>query len=128
MPRSVKEWIGKTDDAMPPPGVRLRIFRAHDKRCHITGKQIRAGDKWDLDHIKPLRDGGENVESNLAPALRLAHQAKTAAEAKQRARVDRSAKRFAGIKKPSTFQGARNHKWKKKMDGTVIDRETGLPV
>lgn len=128
MPRSTPEWIGKTDDAMPPPSVRLRIFRAHDKRCHITCKLIRPGDEWDLDHIKALRDGGENRESNLAPALRIAHRAKTAAEAKQRARVDRSAKRFAGIKKPSTFQGARTHHLKKKIDGTVIDRRTGEPV
>lgn len=128
MPRTTKEWVGKTDDAMPPLSVRLRIFRAHDKRCHITGKQIRPGDEWDLDHIQALRDGGANTEHNLAPALRIAHRAKTAAEAKDRARVDRSAKRYAGIKKPSTFQGARNHHLKKKIDGTVVDRRTGEPV
>ena len=28
MPRKVNEWIGKTDDTMPPPSVRLRILNS----------------------------------------------------------------------------------------------------
>ncbi|WLT07795.1 HNH endonuclease signature motif containing protein [Bartonella apihabitans] len=65
MPRKVKEWIGKTDDTMPPPSVRLRIFERDGGRCRLTGKKILAGDKWDLDHIIPLADGGENREAIL---------------------------------------------------------------
>lgn len=38
MPRKVNEWIGKTDDTMPPPSVRLRIFEQHGGRCRLTGK------------------------------------------------------------------------------------------
>ncbi len=43
MPRKVKEWIGKTDDTMPPPSVRLRIFEKHGGRCRLTDKKILAG-------------------------------------------------------------------------------------
>ena len=45
-------------DDLPPPSVRLRIFEQHGGRCRLTGKKILAGDKWDLDHIIPLADGG----------------------------------------------------------------------
>ena len=97
MPRKVKEWIGKTDDTMPPPSVRLRIFEKHGGRCRLTDKKILAGDKWDLDHIVPLADGGENRESNLAPVLHYAHQQKTVEENKARAKAKRNAIKHFGF-------------------------------
>ncbi|RWF41621.1 MAG: HNH endonuclease, partial [Mesorhizobium sp.] len=33
--RSVKEWIGKTPDSVPPATVRARIFLRADGICHI---------------------------------------------------------------------------------------------
>jgi len=123
MPRKVKEWIGKTDDTMPPPSVRLRIFEQHGGRCRLTGKKILAGDKWDLDHIVPLADGGENRESNLAPVLHFAHQQKTTKENKTRAKAKRNAIKHFGMtpKKPKS-------RFKRRMDGTVVFRDTGEPV
>jgi hypothetical protein len=38
-----------------------------------------AGDKWQLDHIVALINGGEHRESNLAPILDAEHKAKTKA-------------------------------------------------
>lgn len=99
MPRSVPEWIGKTDDSQPPPRVRLRVFERWDGKCHITGIKIRAGDLWECDHIKRLKDGGENRESNLAPALKWAHSQKTAAENAAQAKADRLRKKHLGIYK-----------------------------
>ncbi len=87
--RRVDEWIGKNDDAMPPPRVRLRIFDAHGGMCHISKRKIRAGELWDLDHVIALCNGGENRESNLAPALKDKHREKTADDVKQRAKDDR---------------------------------------
>ena len=87
--RSVDEWIGKTDNTMPPPRVRLRIFDAHQGMCHISQRKIRAGELWDLDHVIALCNGGENRESNLAPALKDKHREKTADDVKQRAKDDR---------------------------------------
>lgn len=93
MPRSVEEWIGKDDDAVPPRSVRARVFRAYEGRCYLTGRKIGAGETWDLEHIKPLsmaRPGEKlNRESNLAPALQAAHREKTAREATDRAKADR---------------------------------------
>lgn len=98
MTRSLPEWIGKTDDSMPPRRVRLRIFNRHEGICHISKRKIAAGERWQLDHIKALIDGGENVESNLAPALTAPHKDKTADEVKRKAKIDAQAKFNLGIK------------------------------
>lgn len=120
--RSVDEWIGATDDTPAPPRVRLRVFERHDGICHLSGRKIRPGEKWELEHIKALCNGGENRESNLAPALVAEHKTKTAADRRQKARTDRIRKRHLGIKKRSSFACSRDSKWKKKLDGSVVLR------
>ena len=98
--RSVPEWVGKTPDTKVPDHVRLRIFRDHNGICHISGRRIGPADVWELEHVVPLSAGGEHREGNLAPALADKHKEKTRAEAKERARGDRAAKRFLGITGP----------------------------
>lgn len=120
MARSVPEWIGKTDDSKPPPHVRLRIFEAHGGRCHITGRKIMAGDAWDLDHIKAIINGGENRESNMAPALRDKHREKTAKDVAEKAKVARIKAKHLGIHKPrSPLSSGR---YRKKVNGEVVAR------
>lgn len=87
--RSVEEWVGKNADQAVPARVRLRVFERHNGVCHISKRKIQAGEKWELEHIRPLSMGGENRESNMAPALVQAHREKTAAEAGPRAKADR---------------------------------------
>lgn len=103
--RTVPEWIGKTDDAIPPRTVRARVFREHDGRCYLTGRKIAAGEAWDLEHVRPLWEArpGEklNRESNLRPALKAPHREKTSEEATDRAKCDRiHAKHFGYYAKP----------------------------
>ena len=98
MSRSVPEWRGRTDDAMPPPHVRARIFDRAGGVCHISGAKIQVGDAWHLDHIKRLADGGENRESNLAPALVEPHKIKTAEETRRGRLADRQRRKHIGAK------------------------------
>jgi 5-methylcytosine-specific restriction enzyme A len=121
--RSVEEWIGKSDDAKVPPRVRLRIFNAHNGICHLSGRKIAAGEAWELEHVKALILGGEHRENNLAPALIEAHKRKTAMEMKVKAKIDRVAKKHLGIHKAKS--GLSHPHFKKRMDGTVVDRRTG---
>jgi len=95
--RSVPEWIGKTPDTPAPPRVRIRVFERHGGKCHISGIKILAGDEWDMEHIKPLHRGGENRESNLAPALRQAHREKTKLEMADKAKADRIRAKHLGV-------------------------------
>jgi len=100
--RAVKEWIGKNPDSKPPPTVRLRILRRGGSKCYLTGILIADGQTFDLEHIKPLEEGGENRESNLATVLRLPHELKTAAERKRQAKADRMAKKAHGLVESKT--------------------------
>jgi 5-methylcytosine-specific restriction protein A len=96
--RSVQEWVGKTADSVPPPTVRARIFDRDKGICHITGAKILPGDEWHLDHRKRLEDGGENRESNLAPALAAPHREKTAEETRRGKKADRQRRAHIGAK------------------------------
>jgi len=128
--RTVKEWRGKTDNSMPPPSVRLRIFKAHEGRCHLSGVKIRPGDKWDCDHLKALWDGGENRESNLAPALTKYHRVKSAEDQTVQATANRKQRKMLGIRdKSNSWQQTLNGRpIKQKIGGGVVYADTNEPV
>jgi 5-methylcytosine-specific restriction endonuclease McrA len=96
--RSVPEWIGKSHNTPIPPRVKLRIFERDKGRCHISGRLIRAGEKWDADHIVALCNGGEHRESNLAPALSKPHREKTAEDVAEKANVYRKRSKHLGLR------------------------------
>lgn len=114
MTRRVEEWIGKTPDTPIPPRVRLRVFERHNGICYLSGRKILVGDLWDVEHVTALVNGGENRESNLAPALRDKHKEKTAKDVKEKS-INRSKRmKHLGIrKKKRTIPG-------RKFDGTPI--------
>ena len=123
--RSVKEWVGKTPDTPAPPRVRLRVFEAHSGICALTGRKIMPGDAWELDHKQALANGGENRESNLQPVLKEAHKKKTALDVAQKAKDRRVRSKHLGIhKSKSPLPGGRDDKFKRKINGSVVLRET----
>jgi 5-methylcytosine-specific restriction endonuclease McrA len=100
MSRAVSEWIGKSDDHRAPGTVRDRIMAREGNRCHLCGCEI-DGKKWDLDHVVALINGGENKESNLKPAHRKCHIAKTAQDVAEKAKVAAIRKKHLGITRPT---------------------------
>ena len=96
--RKVPEWIGATPDTKVPPRVRLRIFDRCGGICHLSGRKIRAGEPWDLDHIVALANGGEHKETNLAPALQDKHREKTREDVAEKSMVRRKRAKSLGIK------------------------------
>lgn len=97
MSRAVPEWIGKTPNTPAPPRVRARVFEAYGGRCYLSKRLIRAGDKWELEHVLALVNGGENRESNLAPALADPHREKTDADLKTKSKTARIRAKHLGI-------------------------------
>ncbi len=118
--RTVKEWIGKTDDSAIPPRVALRVYIKFNGQCQCgCGRKILAGERWDCDHIIALCNAGQNRESNLQPLLTAHHRAKTKQDVAIKSKnYERSAKHL-GIKRKSGFQTNRNGRFRKKMDGTM---------
>ena len=110
--RAVEEWIGRSADDPVPPRVRLRVFDRHNGFCHITGRKIMAGETWEVEHIKPLKAGGEHREQNMAPALTEPHKIKTADERSTTAKIERTRKKHLGIIRPKgTIQSRGFQKW-----------------
>lgn len=121
--REVPEWAGRTDDSMPPPRVKDRIRDRQGNKCALTGVALGPGVKVQYDHIVPLWLGGSNTESNMQAVTDTAHKAKTKAEATVRAKCNRTRKKHLGIK--SEKAGGFNQRFKRKMNGDVIDTRTG---
>jgi 5-methylcytosine-specific restriction protein A len=117
--RSVPEWIGKTDDEKPPKRVGVRVFDKWQGRDYRTGRKIMAADKWHLDHIRALCNGGENRESNLAPVLVSEHKIKTREDLKEKSKVYRMKTKHLGLRKPSRL---RSEKYKRKVSGETVLR------
>ncbi|QIB36837.1 HNH endonuclease [Rhizobium oryzihabitans] len=100
MARTVEEWIGKSDDHRAPGSVRDRIMSRDKRICHLCQSEIQVGQKWDLDHVTALINGGENRESNLKPAHRKCHVEKTALDVAEKAKVAAVRKKHLGITRP----------------------------
>lgn len=107
MPRTVKEWIGKTENTQPPRSVKQRVLRKHDHICALSCKKIVPGDGPQFDHIIPLwkwkkEIDGEphgNRETNLQPVTGKAHKIKTAKEATERAGIAAKQNAALGLNK-----------------------------
>jgi 5-methylcytosine-specific restriction endonuclease McrA len=98
--RAVPEWIGKTPDTRPPPRVLARIFEREGGVCHISGRKIQPGERWQADHKIALVNGGENKESNLFPALIEPHKAKTRADVAEKKTIARKRAKHIGAIAP----------------------------
>jgi 5-methylcytosine-specific restriction endonuclease McrA len=70
---------------------RIRIFDAAGGTCHICGLPIHAatGEAWEAEHKIPRWAGGTDDESNLAPAHKDCHAAKSGSENTTRSKTDR---------------------------------------
>jgi 5-methylcytosine-specific restriction endonuclease McrA len=104
MARALPEWIGKTPDTKVPDRVRLRVFEREAGKCWISGRKIRPGDLWDLDHQVALINGGEHRESNLFPALRDKHREKTRHDVAEKAKSAAVRSKHLGIRPRSQWQ------------------------
>lgn len=123
MSRTLPEWIGKTDDQVPPARVRLRVFDREKGICHKCGKPILIGERWTLEHLKALINGGENREANLGLTCCNCLPAKNAADVAEKSAVYKSRAKHLGLKKSSRpIPGSRTSKWKKKLNGDVVRR------
>lgn len=117
MSRELPEWIGRTADTPAPARVRLRVFERHGGVCYLSGRKIMPGDKWQIEHPLALINGGENRESNMAPALVEPHKVKTAQDMAQKSKDYRVRAKHNGIKPARKIT-----RWRR-FDGSI--REAG---
>lgn len=129
MARTVREWIGKTDDSMPWKNVRDRISLRSGDACATCRKPFGPTNRARCDHIVPLADEGENRESNLQMLCTECHKAKTSTEAVARAKTRSIRAKHLGLDKsigapqPGSLPGARIKY--SRARGVHYDRFTG---
>lgn len=124
--RATPEWIGAHPDSAIPPRVKVRIFERDGGRCQECTRKVGPGFlPFAFDHIRALINGGQHRETNLQLLCDHCHKVKTGADVAEKKVVARKKAKHLGIKPKSALSRSR---FKKRMDGTVIDRETGLPV
>lgn len=108
----------------------VELFMRQDGRCPGCGQklEIKGGRVVCVDeHVNPLWRGGTNELKNRELWCKPCTIPKTSAETTQRAKVYRSRDKHIGAikasKKPGRSLG--NSRYKVKMNGDVVDRETG---
>lgn len=105
------------------PKRRAEVFRDAGGVCHLCSRKIAPGEKWEVEHIKPLALGGTNDPENLSAAHVDCHAGKSRTEIKIVRKADRQMKKAAGITTSrNPLPGSKRSKWKRRMDGTVEER------
>ena len=129
MTRTVAEWIGKSPDEPVPQRIRVRVWTRADGCCQSCTRKIAAGERWVADHIKAIINGGENRERNLQLLCDWCdRKVKTPADVAEKADTYRVRSKHLGVHKAKTPMPHGKHSaTKRKMDGTIVDRRTGLP-
>lgn len=103
---------------------RVRLFALHGGVCHLCGGKITVGEAWDVSHEIPLAIGGADDDANRLLAHRKCHRAHTSeTDVPAIAKAKRREARHIGARQSrNPLPGGRQSKWKKKMDGSVVER------
>ena len=102
---------------------RLQLFIDEGGICCICGAKIDGvKSAWD-EHIDPLWLSGTNARENRGVAHAKCARVKSAGESKDRAKVrSTSEKHFGAHRSSRPMPGSRRSRFKKRMDGTVVER------
>lgn len=124
MTRSVKEWIGKSDDEAIPARVKIRVFDRCNGQCRNCGVRIGASVRPAFDHVVALVNGGQNRETNLQLLCLPCHSQKTQSDVAQKAATYRKRLTHLGIKprKGRPMPGSKASGIRKRMNGAVERR------
>jgi 5-methylcytosine-specific restriction protein A len=102
--------------------VRLAAWDRCGGHCEGCTAKLYPG-KFTYDHIIPDWMGGEPTLENCQVICSACDKPKTAKDQGDIAKAKRIRAKHAGIRKPSRFPCSRDSRWKKRMDGTVVERE-----
>jgi hypothetical protein len=107
---------------------RVQIFMKTDGRCHECGQRLEIKG-WDAHHPQALALLGPDDIDALVPLCKPCHKVDTADDVKTIAKCKRVRDKHIGAKKSkSPLPFGRDSPLKKKMDGSVVKRETGEPA
>lgn len=109
---------------------RFALLQREKYRCHLCNGLIYVGQAWDVSHEIPLELGGADDDSNRRAAHRKCHRAHTTTvdiPAIAKAKRIRAGHHGARVAR-NPMRGGRHDFLKRKMDGTVVFRDSGKPA
>jgi 5-methylcytosine-specific restriction endonuclease McrA len=74
---------------------RAAVFAANNGRCHICTRKLGPNDKWTLEHVIALENGGTNDTENLSVSCSWCEPEKTAADHEKAGKSRRNYTRHA---------------------------------
>jgi 5-methylcytosine-specific restriction protein A len=100
---------------------RIKIFEAHNGRCHLCQTRIQVGDLWDVEHVTPLALNGADDETNWKPAHRSCHKHKTRDDVGRIAKTLKQRAKHLGIRKTYSrpIPGSKASGIRKRMNGDI---------
>lgn len=121
--------VATTERKKLTPTQRLKIWERDRGVCCLCGGKIDgAREKWIVEHLRALELGGADDPSNMGVAHAGCADAKTHGpngDHARAAKAKRVKRKALGIEKSkSPLPGSRATRWKRKMDGSVVRRET----
>lgn len=104
---------------------RTALFLAAGGCCAHCRVKIQPGQRWDLDHARPLELMGADEPSNWQVLCAPCHRTKTADDVSRIRKAQRSQARHLGTKAPSKtpLPFGKRSAFKRKLDGTVVRRD-----
>lgn len=88
------------------PRRRLAIWERDKGVCQNCKRQLTAGDRWVLEHLRALELGGTNDDENLGVYCEPCADGKTPNDHATAAKAKRQKQRSLGIRKPPTLKSA----------------------
>lgn len=101
---------------------RVKIYDAAGGTCCLCRLPIDAerGERWVIEHVKPLWQGGADDSTNMKPAHYQCAIDKTAGEAPVKAKGDRVRAKHLGVRKPGRpMPGSKASGIRRRMSGKV---------
>lgn len=98
---------------------KAKLFLARGGACHACGRKLRPGDKWIVEHMIALENGGSNDWDNLGVTCAWCKPKKDAADHKQAAKTRSVATKHVVPKSERKRQGFRG--WRK-FNGEIVWR------
>ncbi|AWN41421.1 HNH endonuclease [Methylobacterium durans] len=126
MPLITPEDISTTRRSCLSPRRRLQAWERTNGKCVVCGDRIDgARDRWIIEHIRALELGGADELDNMGPAHEACGREKTRDDHARAAQAKRQKLRHIGAAAPERpLPGSRTSPLKRKLNGTVVPRET----
>lgn len=118
------EYLAPTPRSKMTKARAAKIFLARNGVCWKCQLQIRAS-RWTVEHPDALALSGSDDDDDLWPIHEKCVAAKNASDAAAIAKRNRIvAYGYVGPGQKRAFPGSRRDRFKRRMDGTTVERET----